>query len=76
MLIDIHQMELGGECNMHGEMRSACRILVGKQINRRDQLGDLGLEGKTILESVLMTWDLRVGTGFVCFRTGTSSGLV
>jgi hypothetical protein len=41
-----------------GDLRNAYEILVGN-LNIRDHLGDLGLDGKIILEWILGTYGRR-----------------
>jgi hypothetical protein len=38
-------------------MRNTCRILVGKH-ERKDHLGDLGVEGRIILKFILNKWGM------------------
>lgn len=48
-----------------GEMENAHRILVMK-------LGDLGINGSITLIKILKYEGVKMCTGFICLRTGTS----
>jgi hypothetical protein len=57
-----------------GEIRNVYKILVGKP--EPDYLGDLGIDGKRVLEWILGKWGGKVWTGFIWYRIGTSGGLL
>jgi hypothetical protein len=46
-------IKLAGHIVRIGETRNACNILVGKPEGKRDHSGDLGVDGKIILEWIL-----------------------
>lgn len=48
--------------------------VVGKG-EGKGYLEDLDLDGRIVLRCILMKWDVRVRTGLICLRTGTSSWL-
>jgi len=45
-----------------GEERRAYRVLVGK-LEGRNHWGDLGVDGRIILERISRRWDVRIWTG-------------
>jgi hypothetical protein len=47
-----------------------------ENLKARDHLEDLGVDGKTILVWVSGKQCVRVWTGCICFRIGTSDGLL
>jgi hypothetical protein len=57
------------------EMRNSCRILVG-ELEGKDNLEDLGIDGRIILRWSLEKWGLKVWTGFIWLRIQTSGGLL
>jgi hypothetical protein len=52
------------------------RIFWLENLKGRDDLEDLGVDGKIILERVLRKQDGRLWTGCTWLRTGTSGGLL
>jgi hypothetical protein len=44
--------------------------------NRRDKLGDLGIDGSIILKWTLEKQYVRLWTGFIWLMIGTSGGLL
>jgi hypothetical protein len=48
-----------------GKKRNSYKILVGKSEVKRDQLEDLGVEGRTILERILVKYGEWVWTGCI-----------
>jgi hypothetical protein len=58
-----------------GDMRNAYKILVGKP-ERKNHSGDLGEEGKIILEWILWKQGGSLCTVLIWLRIGTSSGLL
>jgi hypothetical protein len=57
------------------EMRNAYNILVGKP-EGKNHLEDLDVDRKMILEWIVGTWDVKVWTGCMWHRIGTSGGLL
>jgi hypothetical protein len=57
-----------------GEGRGAYRVLVG-ELEKRDHLEDLGLDGRIILKWTFRKWD-GVWTELVWLMTGTSGWLL
>jgi hypothetical protein len=56
------------------EMRNTMSCL--ENLNGRDHLKDLSLDGKVILEWILRKDCGKMCTGFIWFRIGTSGGLL
>jgi len=46
----------------------------GDGLRARDQLEDLGVDGKIILRWIFSKWDKGVWTGLIWFRIGTGGG--
>ena len=46
----------------------------GDDLRAREQLEDLGVDGKIILRWIFSKWDLAVWTGLIWFRIGTGGG--
>jgi hypothetical protein len=46
--------EVGGMYSMHREMRDAHKILLSKDLKRRDCIGDLDVDVRIILKWILM----------------------
>jgi hypothetical protein len=65
---------MGGACGMHGEVRGAYNILVGRPEGRRPL--DLGVDGRTTLRWLLGKLGLGMWIGFIWLRTGTGGGLL
>ena len=55
-----------------GEKRNACRVLIGKA--EREQLQDLDISGRALLNLNLKNQDKREWTGLMWFRIGRSGG--
>jgi hypothetical protein len=58
-----------------GEIRNAYNTLVGKP-EGKNHLEDLGIDGKIILEWVLMIYGGVVWNGCIWLRIGSSGGLL
>jgi hypothetical protein len=63
-----------GTCNAHGSDEKFIQNIYRKNLKRRDQLEDLGAQGRIISELILGKDDVRVWTGFIWLRMGTSGG--
>jgi hypothetical protein len=50
-------------------------VLSGK-LRERDNLKDLGVKGRIILQSVFKMWDGEARTGMIWLSTGTVGGLL
>jgi hypothetical protein len=66
---------MGGPCSTNGRYEKTYNILVGKP-EGRDDLEDLRINGKGILEWILGKYGGRVWTGLIWLRIGTSDGLL
>ena len=44
-------------------------------LNKRDRLGDPGVDGRIILRWIFRKWDMGEWTGFGWLRIGTGGGL-
>jgi len=58
-----------------GEIKNVYRML-SENLKGRDHPGNLGIDGRTILERILGKQDGKVQTGFIWLRTGTSGGFL
>jgi hypothetical protein len=58
-----------------GDVKNISRISL-KNRKRRNSFGDLSLDHRIILKEILRKEYLKVWTGFICFRIGTSGGLL
>jgi hypothetical protein len=45
-------------------------------MKERDHLGDLGVDGRIIVDWILEKYDVMIRTGFICLRVQTSGGLL
>jgi hypothetical protein len=66
---------MGGACGTFGDRRDAYRVLVGRT-DERDQLEDLGVDGRIILKWIFKKWDGEAWTGLLYFRIGTGPELL
>jgi hypothetical protein len=60
---------------MHGEMRNAFKIVVGKP-EGKNHLEDLGIDGRIILKLILWKWGGSVWIRFIWFGTGNCGRLL
>ena len=58
-----------------GEWRGTCKVLVGKP-EEIDHLGDVGVDGRVILKSILKKSFARTWIGLVWLRIGTGGRLM
>jgi hypothetical protein len=58
-----------------GDRRRAYRVLVGRP-KERDHLGDLGLDGRIILNVIFKRLHRETWTGLIWLRIGTGGGLL
>jgi len=63
------------ECSTDSRNEKSHNILVGN-LEGREHLEDLDVDGKTILERILRKYSESVWTGFIWLRTGTSGRLL
>jgi len=57
------------------ENSSVYKFLVGKP-EEKNHLGDLRVDGRTILKLILQKWHGKLWTRFVCLRIGMIGGLL
>jgi hypothetical protein len=69
------RMRWAGHVARIGDMRNACRVLVGKP-QTRDHYEDPDIVGRVILRWILEKCDRVVWTGYIWLRIGTSGGLL
>jgi len=53
-------------------LNTECYSICWKTWIVRDHLGDLGVDGRIIVNWILKKWDVRLWTGFIWRRTGPS----
>jgi len=56
------------------ERRSACMVLVGGNLRKRDHLDDPDVDGRIILKWVFRKWGVGVWTGLIWLRIGMFGG--
>ena len=67
---------MGGVCNTQGDMRNAYKILNGKLKWRRPLVGDVHLDGRTLLKWALEEYCVKTWTGFTGVRKESTVGHV
>ena len=74
ILLDLitQKNEMDGAYGTFGDRRDAYRVLVGRT-DVRDQLEDLGVDGRIILKWIFEKWDGEAWTGLLYFMTGTGN---
>jgi hypothetical protein len=65
--------EVNEAYSAHGEMRNACKILIGS-LKKRDHMEDLGVDRSIVLKWIIGKLGRRVCLGFCWFRIGTGGG--
>jgi hypothetical protein len=60
---------------MHGEVRNAYKVQT-ENLNGTDRFGDLGVDSTTILKWFLKRQGVKMWTGFMWLKKGTSGGLL
>ena len=70
------EKEMGGACSARGGERKweAYTGFWWGNLKERDRLGDLGLDGRTVLRRIFKKWGVGVWTGSSWLRMGTSGG--
>jgi len=66
-------MRWAGPVARMGEERGVYRVLQGKP-EGRNHWGDLGIDGRIILERISRRWDVCIWTGLGWPRIGTGGG--
>jgi len=61
---------IGRACCTVGERRGTCRVWWEK-LKERDDLEDLGIDGRIILKWIFKKWDGRAWAGLIWLRIGT-----
>jgi hypothetical protein len=74
-VINSRATRCAGHVAQIGEVRNAYKIVV-KKVKGRDDLEDLGIDGKIILERILGKYGGKDWTGFIWLRIGTSGGFL
>jgi hypothetical protein len=69
-VIKTRRMRWAGHVARIGERRGIYRVLVGKP-EKRDQLGDPGVDRRIILRRIFRKWDVGIRTRFTWLRVGT-----
>ena len=64
---------MGGECSTYGGGEAYTGFLWGN-LMERDNLGDLGVDGRIILTWIFRKWDVGVWTVSSWLRIGTGGG--
>ena len=72
-VIKSRRMRWAGHVVRMEECRGLYRVLVGKT-EKREHLGDTGVDGRIILRWLFGTWDVEVWTGSSWLRIGTGGG--
>jgi hypothetical protein len=72
----IKNNEVDGACGNLGDKRGAYTLLVEGALGERDQLEDLGVDGRIILRYIFKKWDVGALTGLIWLRIGTGGGLL
>jgi len=63
---------MGGACSAYGgEEYAEC---WSRNLRKRDNLGDTGVDGRIILRWIYRKWDVGVWTGSSWLRIGTGGG--
>jgi hypothetical protein len=65
----------GGACSIHGRDENVYKLLVRKS-EGRDHLEYLGIARRIILEWILKKQGVRLWSGFMWLRMGSSYGLL
>jgi hypothetical protein len=61
--------EMGGACRAYWGEKRRTQVLVGKP-ERKNHLGDPGIDGRIILRWIFRNWDVGLWTGSSWLRTG------
>jgi hypothetical protein len=66
---------MGRAGSTRGRDKKCIQTFVGN-LNGRDHLGDLGVDGKIVFMSSLKKWYMRLCTGFIWLGIRTSDGML
>jgi len=72
-VIKLRRMRWAGHVARMGERRDVYRVLVGKP-EGKNHVEDPGVDGRIILRWIFRKWNVRVWTGLMWLRIGTSGG--
>ena len=73
-MIESRRMRWAGYVARMVEERGVYRVLLGKPEGKRDQWGDLGVDGWIILGWISSRWDVGIWTGLGWPRIQTGGG--
>jgi hypothetical protein len=68
--------EMGDSCSTHWRDEKSVQKFWSENLKVRDQSEDLHVDGRIILEWILVKYIGKVWTGFIWLRIGTSGGLL
>jgi len=67
---------MGEACSLHGRDQKCIRNFWSENLKGRDHSEDLGVDGRITLEWALGKQGGKLWTACICFRIGTSGGLL
>jgi len=67
---------MGGTCSTYGGKERCIHGFWWGNVRARDNLEDLGVDGRIILRWIFRKWDVGAGTGSSWLRIGTGGGFL